>query len=380
MSQEPVSGLRVGIVGNRRILVVGIEQRQAKRFRKIDGKKAHREEIFRRVLVADLGRRTGFALLGDGRKTVVGSDNDVGRCGEPEIVKRLAQLGQIVIGIFDAGERRWAVDARDHGVEAVAGVMLAAVGIARPEHQHEGLAAFLEHRQHDFARNIGEIGLLRGVGHQGAGRPGVAGLAVLATRGRRLREIRLCQRTLHLLRERDAILAAGSVVDHDRMQATRAWLVGVIENQGRPELSDRGGAVAVSPRHFQHGLLVEIVAAEMLVGVDDDRVDLQERRHGAIRGPDRITRIYRVREVAGVAEIVTGRHCGSIGGGEGRKQRVRIPEIDALVADLSHGRRGLRCDDLPTQSVGHEQDQVARRVVLGCRYADREQDQSKRRQ
>jgi hypothetical protein len=39
--------------------------------------------------------------------------------------------------------------------------VLAAVGIARPEHQHERLVARLEHRQHDLAGDVGHVGLLR---------------------------------------------------------------------------------------------------------------------------------------------------------------------------------------------------------------------------
>src|SRR5205085_6566316 len=135
--------------------------------------------------------------------------------------------------------------------------------------------------RNEVAITVSEICKLHSLLNPCTCRSSVPSLAVLATRLRRLREIRLCQRTFHLLRERDTILAAGSVVDHDRMQAIRAWLVGVIENQGRTELADCGRAVAFGSRHFQHGLLVEVVAAEMLVSVDDDGVDLQERRHGA---------------------------------------------------------------------------------------------------
>ena len=43
-------------------------------------------------------------------------------------------------------------------------IVLAAVGIARPEHQHERLVARLEHRQHDLGGDVGDIGLLRDIG------------------------------------------------------------------------------------------------------------------------------------------------------------------------------------------------------------------------
>ena len=103
-------------------------------------------------------------------------------------------------------------------VEAVAVIVLAAVGIARPEHQHERLVARLEHRQHHLGGDVGEIGLLGDVGDRGARRRGVAGLAVVAARGRRERKIGLGERVLHLVGQRHAGLAAGGIVDHDRMR------------------------------------------------------------------------------------------------------------------------------------------------------------------
>ena len=54
------------------------------------------------------------------------------------------------------------------------------------------------------------------------------------------------------------------------MQAVGADLVGMVENQGGAELADRGRAEAFGARHLQHGLLVQIVAAEMLVDIARD--------------------------------------------------------------------------------------------------------------
>ena len=144
--------------------------------------KAHRQEVLRHVVVAELGRGAGLALLGDGREAVVGGDHDVGVGGEPELVQRLAELGEVVVGVLDAGHRGRAVDAGRDLVEAVALVMLGAVGIARPEHQHERLVARLEHRQHHLGGDVGEIGLLRDIGDRGARRLGIARLAVVAAR------------------------------------------------------------------------------------------------------------------------------------------------------------------------------------------------------
>ena len=104
------------------------------------------------------------------------------------------------------------------------------------------------------------------------------------------------ERGLHLVRERHAVLAAGGIIDDDRMQTFRTWLVGVIENQGRAELADGGGAVPLGSRHLQHRFLVQIVAAEMLIGIDDNGIHLQKRRHGAVRRPDGITGVDRVGE------------------------------------------------------------------------------------
>ena len=67
-------------------------------------------------------------------------------------------------------------------VEAVALIVLAAVRIARPEHQHEWLVAILEHRQHDFRGHGREIVLLRDIGGERSRRCHVARLAVVAAR------------------------------------------------------------------------------------------------------------------------------------------------------------------------------------------------------
>ena len=77
------------------------------------------------------------------------------------------------------------------------GIVLAAVRIARPEHQYERFVARLEHRQHDLGRDVGEIGLLRDVGDGGPRRLGHRPCLV-AARGRRQRQIRLGQCVLHL--------------------------------------------------------------------------------------------------------------------------------------------------------------------------------------
>ena len=259
-------------------------------------------------------------------------------CGEAELVQRLAQLGEVVVRVLDAGHRGRSVDAGRDGVEAVAGVVLAAVGIARPEHQHERLVARLEHRQHDLGCDVGHVGLLRDIGRRGARRLGVAGLAVFAARGRLQRQVGLGQRLLHFVRQRDAVLAAGGVVDHDRVQSAVPTLSVWSKMQGRAELADGGGAEALLARHLQNGFLVQIVAVEMLVDVGKHRIDLEERRHGVVGVGDGMAGIDRVAEGAGIAEVMAARHRRAVRHGEGRKQRMRVLEVDALVAQLPPSR------------------------------------------
>ncbi|GCC47916.1 hypothetical protein chiPu_0032187, partial [Chiloscyllium punctatum] len=72
----------------------------------------------------------------------------------------------------------------------------------------------------------------------------------------------------------------------------------------------------------------------------------------------------RVGEGAGVAEIVTRRERRAVRHREGREQRMRVLEVDALVADVGHRRRCVRRHDAAAQAVGDEQDEVAGLGVL----------------
>jgi hypothetical protein len=143
--------------------------------------------------------------------------------------------------------------------------------------------------------------------------------------------------------------------------------IGVIEDQGRADLADRSGAQALLARHLQDGFLVEVVSAELFVDFGEDRVDLDEGCDRAVGVVDRFAGVDRVGEGAGIAEVMSARHRRAVGHGEGRKQRVRVFEVDALVAQFRHGRRGLRRHDPAAQAVRDEQDQVSRRGVLGER-------------
>ncbi len=367
LSEQAIAEPGMSVVGNAGVLVVWVVQRQVQRLRQIDSHEAERQEILRRILVRYLCRRAGLALLRDRREAVIGGDDDVGRRGEAEFVQRFAQLRQVIVGVPDAGHRGRSVDARRDGVEAVAGIVLAAVGIARPEHQHERLVARLEHRQYDLGRDVGHVGLLRDIRRRGARCFGVAGLAVFPARGRHQGEAGLGQRVLHFIGQRHAILATSGVVDHDGILAT----VGMVEKIGRTKLADRGGAVALLARHLQKRLFVQIVAAEMLVDLEQDGIDLEERRHRVVGVGDGAAGVDRVAEGAGIAEVMAAGHRRAVRHGEGREQRMRVLEIDALVAHLGHRRRGLRRHDAPAQTIRHEQDQVTRGGVLrGCRACD----------
>ena len=199
--------------------------------------------------------------------------------------------------------------------------MLRPVRVARPQHQHEGLVARLEHRQHGLGHHVGEVLLLIDVGDGGAGFIGIAGLAVLAARGCFHRQIGGFESFLDLVGKRDAeILAvlrrAGLVVDDDRL---RAAAFGVIEHQGRAELADGGGGETGAPGGREDRFLVEIVATEMVVDVAEHRIVLQERRHRSMRGADWIAGIDGVAVDAGVAEIMAGRHPRGVRHGEGRE-------------------------------------------------------------
>ncbi len=124
-------------------------------------------------------------------------------------------------------------------------IVLAAVGIARPEHQHERLVARLEHRQHDLGGDVGEIGLLRDIRHRGARRLGVAGLAVVAARRRRQRQDWPWS-ARPSSRPRAGTPVLPPVESSITIECRLCRSVGMVENQGRAELADRRRAEALA--------------------------------------------------------------------------------------------------------------------------------------
>ncbi len=153
------------------------------------------------------------------------------------------------------------------------------------------------------------------------------------------------------------------------MQPGAVGVIGMVEHERRTDLADRGGAIALRARQLQDGIFVEVIAAEMLVDIADHRVVLDEGDDGIAGGLDGITSEDRVAEGSGVAEKMPSRHARGIGHGEGREQRVRILEIDALVADRRHCGGGFGGDFQRAQSIGHEQDEIMGRSVLRERRA-----------
>src|SRR2546425_12344144 len=110
--------------------------------------------------MSGLSGRARGALLRDGCKSMVGSDDDVRRFGKPEFGKRGTEPAKIVIGVANCRKGSRAIDSGLECQEAVALVVLRAVRIARPEHQKKGLAPCGEQRQHRARRNRSKIVLL----------------------------------------------------------------------------------------------------------------------------------------------------------------------------------------------------------------------------
>ncbi len=174
-------------------------------------------------------------------------------------------------------------------------------------------------------------------------------------------------RAAHLLRQRDALAAAGRVVDQNRL---RAGSLGVIEHQRRPDLADRCGAVALVAGELQDRRFVEVVAGEMLIDVGEDWIALEKRRQAVAGARHFEAGIDGIGEIAGVAEHMPGGHRRRVRRGESRKQRVAVAQAYAVARDRSHGRGRGVVDHAGTQAVGDEQHHVmrplGRRLRQGC--------------
>ncbi len=234
LADQSVAGARSSILGHASVLVVRIEQPKTERLGKVDGQEAARQEPRRNVSIAGFGCEAGRTFLRDGRKAVVGRDDNVGGGGKVKLVERLAQLLEIVVSVLDGGARGWAIDPGAQGVEAIAMAMLRPIRIARPVDQHERLVAGLEHRQHDLSRGVGEIFLLLDVCDGGPGGLKIADPVVLAAGWRRERQACGSQRGLDFFGQRNAGRAASGVIEQD---CSFTGLLCVIEEGGRAPFS-----------------------------------------------------------------------------------------------------------------------------------------------
>ena len=93
----------------------------------------------------------------------------------------------------------------------------------------------------------------------------------------------------------------------------------MIKHQGWTELTDGGGAITLVARKLKNGVFVEKIAPEMRVKIAENGIVLNKWGQTVLNARHLEAGIHRVAEVAGVAEIVAGRHRRCICGREGWK-------------------------------------------------------------
>jgi hypothetical protein len=92
--------------------------------------------------------------------------------------KERKNLCEIIVGITDRSFRGRSVNSRSEAVQAIALIVLCAVGIARLEHQRKGLIALKKCRQDGLRYRVGEVFLLPDIRTQRARRSVVSGRLV----------------------------------------------------------------------------------------------------------------------------------------------------------------------------------------------------------
>ncbi len=288
---------------------------------------------------------------------MVGGDDDVGGRLEPQPLQRDAQPAEVVVGVPDRGERGRTVDAGLQRVRAVALVVLGAVRVARPEHQHEGPVGRLEAREEHVCGDVGEPVLLLHIGDVDAAEVG-AGVQA-AVRGER-REAGGLDGGDDLGGQRQSFRVAGGVVHHQRRAAVAG---GHVLDGGGTELADHGGLEPLGGGGRQQGVAPQVVSAEAGVHAAQDDVVLQEgdeREEAPLDRPG--ADIDGVGEVARVAHAVAGGDGGGVGRGERGELRVAVGEVHAFARHRPHVRRALRGHRAVAQSVGDEDHHVVRAV------------------
>ena len=229
--------------------------------------------------------------------------------------------------------------------------MLRPVRIARPVDQHEGLVASFEHRQYDLSRDVSEIFLLLDVRDRGPGGLEIADPLILAARWCCERQPCGSQCRPDFFGQRNAGRAASGVIEKD---CSFTGLLSVIEEGGCLAFTDGRSAEPACASSLEHSLFVKIVATEMLIEFAPNPTIVDGGRHASVGAFDWTPHIEGVAVVAGVAQMVAGRHRRRIGGGESREQRMRILEIDPLVPYSGHGRRAVQRDAQGPQPVRHK--------------------------
>src|SRR5262249_36433165 len=228
---------------------------------------------------------------------------------------------------------RLVADRRVQG-EGVAVIVLRAVGVARPEDEGERAVARAKGGQDRPGDGVREVLLLDVVGTVVAGGRGrvvgdgdalgdVVARGLIAQAGGARRQPGVGERGDDRGGWRDAGRGAGEGIDDDRGGRHEGAVDGVgladVLDGGWAELADRGGGVAVLPGEREQALLVEEVAAEVVVDVAEGLVVLNERRRSAGRlageaagVEERVAGEDGVAEVAGVAGVVAGGDGGSV--------------------------------------------------------------------
>ena len=333
----------------------------------IDREEARRQQPRRHVWIALRRRPAGRAFLGNGREAMVRGQDHIRVGVEPLGLQRVEQGGEIIVGVADRRERGRAIDAGNEAQQAVALIMLRAIGVARPIDENEGLVALLEQWQRRLGRDFDEIILLLDIGGQGPRLCRRTRALVGAAPRRLVGQTHGGDPRLDLIGQRDPGRGAGAVVHHDgiRNDALVAPVGEVVEDQGGAELADGRGRIALGARRTQDRFLIEVIARKMLVHVAKHRVVFKEGRHAVARAGNGKASIDRIGEIAMVAGKMAGGEARGIGHGEGREDRMAVGEGHALAHQRGHGRGGLLIDDSGTQAVGDKQHDIMRPLLRG---------------
>src|SRR5215471_14458226 len=132
----------------------------------------------------------------------------------------------------------------------------------------------------------------------------------------------------------------------------------MVEHQRRAEFSDCGRADTRISCRLEKRDFVQIVAREMLVHIPEHRVALKKWREAVTGSRHRKARVDRVTKIAGVAEVMAGRHRRCVRRCKGREQRVAVLEIDPFVPDRGHRWRALFRYDQCSKAVWYKEHYV----------------------